>query len=120
MSAFLWLHVLGGMALFTHCPRRLLSDACILAIGLSVMFVSDPLSAQQDAPADETVIRALIADYDARKPVTRAPDVVFGSGATTRPSVGLEKVPEKPGRDAISNRVPGTQRSKTTAVRLEV
>lgn len=103
--------------------------ACIIALAA---YLVAPLVAQQpqyfdrvstaaqDSAPDETAIRRLIADWDAGKPVPRAPDDVFWSGAFTRPSAGGAGAPEKPGPRSISNRVPGSQRVKTTPIRIEV
>ena len=90
---------------------------CTIALAA---FLIVPLTAQQDARADEAVIRALIADWDAGKPVPRTPEEVFWSGAFTRPAVGKERAPEKPGPRSISNRVPGSQKTKTTPIRIEI
>ena len=84
-----------------------------------VLCLTSSLSAQ-DVRADEAAIRALIAELNASKPVPQTPDRVFWSGAMTRPSVGKEQVPEKGGPGRVSNRVPGSQQTKITPVRIEV
>ncbi len=66
--------------------------------------------------AEEAAIRKIIAS--GRPPVL--PDAVFWSGAYKRPTVGDEK-PEPFGtQTSITNRVPGSQRTTTSVIRIVI
>jgi ketosteroid isomerase-like protein len=71
-----------------------------------------------DHASDEAAIRALIAKLDAGKTVSRTTDHVFWSGAYETPVIGNEQPRPRKGDGAIDNRVPGSQRSKTTIWQL--
>ena len=86
-----------------------------LAVALSVVIRA------QTAPSDEQQIRDLIAKYDARQTEEMfTKDRIFWSGATKRPAIGSEHGEEVPSDRRLSLRVPGSQRAKTTPVRIEV
>jgi hypothetical protein len=87
----------------------------------SVMFlvlVATPHA--QTTSADERAIRELIARYGQGEPVARTDDQIFWTGAYKRPTVGSERGEEIPSGRQPSERVPGSQRNKTTPIRIEV
>ena len=88
---------------------------------LAAVFVA-PALAQRQAPrsADETKIRELIDAYDRGGTLSRTDDLVFWSGAIKRPVIGSEPSEEIPTDRQPSLRVPGSQRNRTTPVRIEV
>lgn len=93
----------------------------VLAVLLSLVLAT-PLIAQRvsNGGTDETQIRDLIARYDKGEAVAQTDDVVSWSGAYKRPTVGQQKGEQIPTDRQPSLRVPGSQRSQTTVVRLEV
>ncbi len=90
--------------------------ACAIAL---VVCLSSSLGAQE-LSADEAAIRALIAKESSGTSVPVTAESVFWSGAFTRPSIGKERAPAKSGPGSPANRVPGSQRSEVTVVRIEV
>jgi hypothetical protein len=69
---------------------------------------------------DESAIRQVLAQSDDGKPLPRTTDRIFWSGAYKKPVVGDEQPEEIPGPNQPSGRKPGSQRHKTTVVRIEV
>ena len=70
--------------------------------------------------SDERAIRDLIERYGQGETVPRTADVVLWSGAFQRPTVGAERGVEIPTDRAPSLRVPGSQRTTTKSLRIEV
>jgi hypothetical protein len=69
---------------------------------------------------DERQIRDLIERYGKGESIPRTADVVFWSGAFKRPIVGSERGEEIPSDRQPSARIPGSERNKTTPVRIEI
>ncbi len=92
----------------------------LVIVGMLMLAFLAPMQAQ-DLKADEAAIRALIArqnDAGARVPVM--PGYVFWSGALKAPVTGGEKPIEIGGPNALSNRVPGSQKSTQVVNKLEI
>lgn len=87
---------------------------------LFVFAVGQPLGAQQSMGADEKQIRDLIGAADGGKPLPPAKDQIFWSGAIRTPVVGAQRGEEVPSDRRLSQRVPGTQKNKTSVRRIEV
>ena len=94
----------------------------IVIVPLMLLLSAGATAAQQRGTpsADETQIRDLIAKYDKGESVPRTSDVVFWSGAFKRPTVGPERGEEVPNGRQPSLRVPGSQRNRTTPIRIEI
>ena len=91
------------------------------ALILATVLISEVSAQRQSARSpDETRIRELIAEYDRTGTYPRTDDAVFWSGAIKRPIVGAEKGEEIPSDRQPSLRVPGSQKNRTTPVRIEV
>ena len=71
---------------------------------------------------DEQQIRAQIAQIDSGQPGSSVGtnDRIFWSNAYKRPVIAPERGVERPGDRAVSNRKEGSQRNKTTVVRIEI
>jgi ketosteroid isomerase-like protein len=89
-------------------------------LAVVVVLATVGVDAQQSMSADEKQIRDLIAAEDAGKAPPRADDRIFWSGAIKRPIVGSQQAEEIPDEDRPSNRVAGSQRTKTSVRRIEV
>ena len=88
---------------------------------LALLLIYSAATVAQTTQTDEQQIRALIAKYDAgQSQGMGTKDRIFWSGALKRPTVGSEKGEEVPSDRRLSERVPGSQRNKTTVVRIEV
>ena len=87
-----------------------------------VLTLTIPLLAQRasSAGSDDAEIRELIARYDRGEVVARTNDVVFWSGVYKYPTIGQEKGEQIPTDRQPSLRVPGSQRTRTTVVRIEL
>ena len=70
--------------------------------------------------ADEQAIRALIAAFDAGKPLPHTDDAVQWSGAYKKPSTRTVPAEEIPSGRGPADRVPGSQRNHTTPLRIEI
>jgi len=93
----------------------------VATVTMGFMIALAALTSAQTTSTDDQQIRALIARYDTGQRTGMATkDVVFWSGAFKRPTVGSEQGEEVPSDRQVSDRVPGSQRSKTTVVRLEI
>jgi len=76
---------------------------------------------QAQGATDEQQIRALIAKFDSGQAQGMSTaDRIFWSGAYKKPVIGSQRPEEIPGEGQVSARVPGSQRNKTTPVRIEV
>jgi ketosteroid isomerase-like protein len=86
-----------------------------LALGFTAILTA------QTASSDEQQIRALIAQFDSgQRQGMGTKDVIFWTGAYKRPTIGNEQGEEVAGAGQVSARVPGTNRAKTSVVRIEV
>jgi hypothetical protein len=85
-----------------------------------MLFATSPEARAQDVRAEETAIKTLIADMNAGKRVPTTPDRVFWSGALTKPTIGDAPGSPKTGAHSLANRVPGSQKTTITPVRIEV
>jgi hypothetical protein len=86
-----------------------------------LMAASSGTAIAQAQSADEQAIRALIADADAGKPLPRTDDAVQWSGAYKKPYSRTQPPEEMTtGRYAPGSRVPGSQRNRTTPVKIEI
>jgi hypothetical protein len=70
--------------------------------------------------ADEAAIRQIVAAFDAGTALPRTSDTIFWSGAWQRPTVEDEKPVEAAVAVPASKRKSGSQRNKSTVVRVEV
>ena len=92
----------------------------LLTLALTLLFVHAAVATAQTTQTVEQQIRALIAKYDAGQTQGMfSADRIVWTGAMKRPATGSEPHEQVPGERQISNRVPGSQRSKTTGVRVE-
>ena len=76
--------------------------------------------AQTSGSPDERAIRDAITRFDRDPKNMATSDLIFWSGAFRRPTIGKERAEEVKGEGQISNRVPNSQRTTTTPVRIEV
>jgi ketosteroid isomerase-like protein len=90
-----------------------------IALAGTILAVAIPVAAQTISP-DENQIRGLVAAADAGKPFPAVDDRIFWSGAYRRPIVGKEQGEEVTSDRRLSNRVTGSQRTKTTIRRIEI
>ena len=74
----------------------------------------------QDLRSEEAAIRALIAGMNDGKAAPATADRVFWSGALKRPIIGKEQGEALGGPEGIANRVPGSQKTRITPVRIEI
>jgi hypothetical protein len=77
----------------------------------------------QTASTDEQQIRAQIAKIDAAETTAgglATKDRIFWSGAYKRPAIAPARAEEIPGPRQVSQRKEGSQRNKTTPVRIEI
>ena len=73
--------------------------------------------------ADEAAIRKLIAVYDqpgGNTKVPHLPDQIFWSGAYKRPFIYPEKGEPFSGQNAVPDRVPNSQKLKTSPIRIVI
>jgi hypothetical protein len=90
---------------------------CMLAL-FAAAFSSALLA--QSASSDEQEIRKLISSRDDGKEMPRTSDRIFWSGALRRPIVGSEAAQVIPGDGEPANRVPGSERIRSTVRRIEI
>lgn len=89
-------------------------------MALTIVVTALPAAAQQSMSADEKQIRDLITAVDNGKAAPRTEDRIFWSGAYRRPIVGNEQGEEISQERQPLNRVPGSQRTRTTVRRIEI
>jgi len=90
--------------------------------GCLVLALAAIVSAQT-TQTDEQQIRALIAKIDSAETTEgglATKDRIFWSGAYKRPAIAPERGEEIPGVGQVSDRKEGSQRTKTTPVRIEI
>jgi hypothetical protein len=91
------------------------------AVQVVVMLAVASGTAFAQAPsADEQEIRALIAASDAGKPLPMTDDAVQWSGAYKKPFSRAMSPEEIPSNQSPTRRKPGSQRTHTTPIRIEV
>jgi hypothetical protein len=91
---------------------------CVIAV--MVVFLWSAATGAQSRSTDEETIRSIIAKMDQGGSTLMTADHIFWSNAFKRPTIGNERGEEVPGDRAMSERVPGSARHKTTVVRIEI
>jgi hypothetical protein len=97
--------------------RRSLCIAMVLAL------MTPRLAVAQSREADEKAIRELIAKLDAgtiRRADHSTAQSIFWSGAYKGPVIGRRVAPQPIDNPGVTNRVQGSQRSKTTVRRIDI
>ena len=93
----------------------------IASVTIGVLVALSGLIGAQTATSDEQQIRDAIARInDGTGQGLATKDSIFWSAAIKRPVIGSAQGEEVPTDRRLSLRVPGSQRSKTTPVRIEI
>ena len=93
----------------------------VTTVTMGLVIALAAITSTQTASTDDQQIRGLIAKYDTGQRTGMATkDVVFWSGAYKRPTVGSEQGEEVSLATDRCQTVSGSQRSKTTVVRIEI
>jgi ketosteroid isomerase-like protein len=92
----------------------------LAAFAFAILFMLGTSGRAQAPSADERQIRDLIERYGKGESIPRTADVIFWSGAFKRPIVGSERGEEISSDRQPSARIPGSERNKTTPVRIEI
>jgi ketosteroid isomerase-like protein len=99
---------------------RKLAVTAVVTVGFFAAALTTGHGAGSNA-ADDAAIRKLIAANDQKAgTIQQLPDHIFWTAAYKRPTVGDEKGDPMPGPQAISERVPGSQKTTTEPIRIVI
>jgi hypothetical protein len=107
------------IAICGQAPIRGFNMRCFVIAAIGVLLWT-ALDGAQSRSADEEAILGIIAKMDQSGPTPFTADHIFWSNAFKRPTIGSERGEEVPGDRAMSERLPGSVRHKTTVVRIEI